>query len=277
MTTMRMATMRKPQASRIGKPQAATSICMPQALLLLLFATAATALVPKEGLVRGRVHVVSSDDANTATTPPDAVRVVLGTSDVSAGGWGDGAHPSTALCLEWLSGIDWAPGASFLDYGCGSGVLMLAARRLGCADALGVDVEYEALESSEANAAATGVGDGVRFVHGRTVVPGDEAFDYVCANILVGQLSRPSMVATLALGCKPGGALCLSGVRPEQADVLRPLYAPYFDFDAASYAERAPDAHGAEYWGTWARMVLRRRDADDRRTLLDAVSEGAIN
>ena len=70
-----------------------------KALLLVLART--DSLVPEGGILRGRVHVVLEGDA---TPPPgDAVQVVLGTSETAAGGWGDGAHPSTALCLEWLS------------------------------------------------------------------------------------------------------------------------------------------------------------------------------
>ena len=124
------------------------------ALLLALART--SSLVPEGGILRGRVHVVLEGD----NTPPpgDAVQVVLGTSETAAGGWGDGAHPSTALCLEWLSERGFKEDESFLDYGCGSGVLAIAARKLGCPTAVGVDVEYEALESAAENAARNGSG-----------------------------------------------------------------------------------------------------------------------
>ena len=191
------------------------------ALFLTLART--TSLVPAGGILRGRVHVVLDGDE---TPPPgDAVQVVLGTGETAAGGWGDGAHPSTALCLEWLSERGFKEDEAFLDYGCGSGVLAIAARKLGCREAVGVDVEYEALESAAENAERNGV-DGVEWIHGRSVIPGMDEYDAVVANILVGQLSRPSMVATLALGTKVGGALCLSGIRPDQCEVLERLYAP---------------------------------------------------
>ena len=191
------------------------------ALLLALART--SGLVPEGGILRGRVHVVLEGDA---TPPPgDAVQVVLGTGETAAGGWGDGAHPSTALCLEWLSERGFKGDEAFLDYGCGSGVLAIAARKLGCPTAVGVDVEYEALDSAAENAERNGV-DGVEWVHGRSIIPGNDEYDAVVANILVGQLSRPSMVATLALGTKVGGALCLSGIRPDQCAVLERLYAP---------------------------------------------------
>ena len=107
----------------------------------------------------------------------------------------------------------------------------------------------------------------------------------------------------------PGGTLCLSGIRPgADADVLRALYSPYFDFDAAASsprapalslslslslsllggersitvqacAEKAPDAHGAEYWGTWALLVATRRTElpETRRELYAAMADGAIS
>ena len=105
--------------------------------------------------------------------------------------------------------------------------------------AVGVDVEYEALESAAENAERNGIIDGVDWVHGRSVIPGMDEYDAVVANILVSS-SRPArhrrasdsrrMVATsmVALGTKIGGALCLSGVRPDQCAVLERLYAPYY-------------------------------------------------
>ena len=238
------------------------------ALFLTLART--TSLVPAGGILRGRVHVVLDGDE---TPPPgDAVQVVLGTGETAAGGWGDGAHPSTALCLEWLSERGFKEGEASLDYGCGSGVLGIAARKLGCPTAVGVDVEYEALESAAENAERNGV-DGVEWIHGRSVIPGMDEYDAVVANILVGQLSRPSMVATLALGTKVGGSLCLSGIRPDQCEVLERLYAPYYD--VASKVFRDPDDFGKEYWGSWARLILRRKEVD-RRELLERISEDVM-
>ena len=241
---------------------------MRRAVASLLVLTS-DALVPKGGILRGSVHVVLDGDA---TPPPDdAVQVVLCTSKIADGAWGDGAHPSTALCLEWLSERGFGGDESFLDYGCGSGVLAIAAKKLGCGECAGVDVEYEALESAEENAERNGV-DGVDWVHGRSVIPGVDEYDAVVANILVGQLSRPSMVATLALGTKVGGSLCLSGIRPDQCEVLERLYAPYSDVAEETFRE--PDAFGKEYWGSWARLVLTRKAAD-RRELLDRISDAA--
>ena len=79
----------------------------------------ADAIVPPQGLLRGRVHVVLDGGP---PAPVGCVQVALGTGETEKGGWGDGAHPSTAMCLEWLSELTFAPDDTFLDYGCGSGV-----------------------------------------------------------------------------------------------------------------------------------------------------------
>ena len=105
--------------------------------------------------------------------------MVLGRRD-GRGGWGDGAHPSTALCLEWPE-RGFKEDESLLDYGCGSGVLAIAAR-LGCREAVGVDVEYEA-----PTAARTPKGtDGNDWVHGRSVIPGMDEYAVV-ANIRISR------------------------------------------------------------------------------------------
>jgi SAM-dependent methyltransferase len=148
------------------------------------------------------VHVVLEGDA---TPPPGgAVQVVLGTGETAAGGWGDGAHPSTALCLEWLSERGFKEDEAFLDYGCGSGVLAIAARKLGCREAVGVDVEYEALESAAENAERNGVD--VDWVHGRSIIPGNDEYDAVVANILV--FRGASRITT----CTPSTRRLLDGV-----------------------------------------------------------------
>ncbi|KAJ1461667.1 ribosomal protein L11 methyltransferase-domain-containing protein, partial [Pelagophyceae sp. CCMP2097] len=186
-----------------------------------------------------------------------------------------GRHPTTALCLEC-----WSPGARMLDYGCGTGVLLCAAAMLGCGDVVGVDIDDEILKVARLNVAANDL-EGVEITHGRHVVPGAFApADVVVANILVGALSRPSMVATLALGCKPGAKLCLSGFRPgAETEVLLQLYRPFFTFDQSGYAERAPDAHGQEYRGTWTRVVATRNvdSAETRRQLIDKIADDAVN
>ena len=99
------------------------------------------------------------------------------------------------MCLEWLSERGFKEDEAFLDYGCGSGVLAIAARKLGCREAVGVDVEYEALDSAAENALRNGV-DGVDWVHGRSIIPGNDEYDAVVANILVFRGASRIMTCT---------------------------------------------------------------------------------
>mmetsp|Transcript_11291 Transcript_11291/g.45719 ORF Transcript_11291/g.45719 Transcript_11291/m.45719 type:complete len:261 (-) Transcript_11291:145-927(-) len=244
------------------------ALCTPRAVLSLL---------PEQGIVRGKVHIVPTLAVPKA---PAATTQIVVPHDGEA--WGDGTHPSTALCLDYLSERRWDHRHDrFLDYGCGSGVLLLAAARLGAHWCTGVDIDDEILACAQRNAKLNVV-DHVDFRHARDWVPGEHAPATICvANILVGQLSRPSMVATLALGVEPGGELVLSGIRPgEQTALLRRVYGQYFEFDDASYAELEPDDHGREYWGRWARLVGRRRPVettrDARRALFEHFSDAAL-
>lgn len=137
--------------------------------------------------------------------------------------FGTGEHPTTALCLEWLLEQDLA-GRTLLDYGCGSGILAIAALKRGAASALGVDIDPQALVVARENAARNDVGD--RF---RALLPEElpEAFqaDVVIANILANTLVALSPRlgrATCALG-----RLALSGVLKEQAEDVRAAYAGF--------------------------------------------------
>ena len=218
-----------------------------------------------------RVAIVA---AASAARPDAEVVVRLGNS---ATGWGTGAHPSTRLCLEFLS-EQLEPGDRVMDYGTGSGVLAIGALGLGAATVLGVDVEAEALVAAQANLELNGydVGGGqAELAHVREIVPGGLAppADICVANILIGQLVRPSMVAVLSSNVRPGGLLCLSGVRPDQCGSLREVYSRHFEWEPAMYAEAEPGAEGKAYWGRWSRLVGRRKasgfGADDIALLSD--------
>lgn len=144
--------------------------------------------------------------------------------------FGTGSHPTTRLCLEWLE-ANVTPGCSVLDYGCGSGILAIAAKKLGAGDTAGVDIDPVALAAAADNAARNAVT--IRWLHSSD--PLDGRFDRVVANILTNPLIllAPVLAARLA----PGGRLALSGVLDVQADQVIAAYAPYLPLRVAATHE----------------------------------------
>ena len=139
--------------------------------------------------------------------------------------FGTGSHPTTFLCLQWLCEV--FPGSpadaplSLLDYGCGSGILAIAAARLGAGSVLGVDIDEKALEAATFNAETNGVALALR--HSSQTL--DERFDIVVANILTNPLCV--LAPLLSSRVKPDGRLVLSGVLESQAQQVIDAYAPY--------------------------------------------------
>lgn len=134
--------------------------------------------------------------------------------------FGTGSHPTTRLCLEWLC-EKVSRGDTLLDYGCGSGILALAAAKLGAAQVVGVDIDERALEAAAENAARNGVS--LRLIHSKQALT--EQFDLVVANILTNPLC---VLAPLIAGrVATGGQLALSGVLATQADEVIAAYAPH--------------------------------------------------
>lgn len=134
--------------------------------------------------------------------------------------FGTGSHPTTHLCLEWLCD-NVHGGERVLDYGCGSGILALAAARLGAADVLGVDIDERALEAAADNAARNSVA--LRLTHSKQALT--EQFDIVVANILTNPLCV--LAPLIAARLSPGGRLALSGVLASQAGQVIAAYAPH--------------------------------------------------
>jgi ribosomal protein L11 methyltransferase len=153
--------------------------------------------------------------------------------------FGTGTHPTTALCLEWLDALS-APtaggpaplaGARVLDYGCGSGILAIAALKLGATAAVGVDLDPQALLATRANAAANGVGEAlVACAPGEleSVLEGRQV-DVLVANILAGPLK--ALLPEFALRLRPGGMLALSGILVSQQERLAATAASNFELD----------------------------------------------
>jgi ribosomal protein L11 methyltransferase len=142
--------------------------------------------------------------------------------------FGSGTHPTTALCLEWLDAQPLA-GASVVDYGCGSGILAIAAARLGARRVRAVDIDPQALIATVENAARNGVADAIEATSDPTLAPADA--DVLVANILAGPLVElaPHFAAAVA----PAGRIALSGLLKEQADAVTAAYRPCFHIDPA--------------------------------------------
>ena len=134
--------------------------------------------------------------------------------------FGTGTHETTALCLEWLGGAQ-VEGKQVMDFGCGSGILAVAALKLGATSAHGVDIDPQALEASLDNAHRNGVEDSLSFPDPNQL--GTQKYDIVLANILAGPLLE---MADQILGiCRPGGELVLSGILAEQSAMVQEAYA----------------------------------------------------
>jgi ribosomal protein L11 methyltransferase len=138
--------------------------------------------------------------------------------------FGTGTHPTTALCLEWLDGQELA-GKTLLDYGCGSGVLAIAALKLGVAHAVGVDNDPQALIASADNASRNGVAASLSLFLPQDF-PGEPA-DVLIANILAGPLAE--LAPAFAAAVKPGGPFALSGILHGQHEELLACYGEWFD------------------------------------------------
>ena len=144
--------------------------------------------------------------------------------------FGTGSHPTTHLCLAWLSQTV-KKDQSVLDYGCGSGILAIAAKKLGASKVVGTDIDAQAIQASLYNAEQNAVQ--ASFYHANDYQT--EEYDIVAANILSSALSV--LAPALAKSCKSGGKIALSGILKEQAEAVSAIYAPWFDMQAPVYMD----------------------------------------
>ncbi|MBK6355304.1 MAG: 50S ribosomal protein L11 methyltransferase [Betaproteobacteria bacterium] len=160
------------------------------------------------------------------TPDPAAVNLILDPGMA----FGTGSHPTTRLCLEWLE-RNVSEGCSVLDYGCGSGILAIAAARLGAARVAGVDIDPQAVEAARSNAERNGVV--ALFADSAQPVAGE--YDVVVANIL----SNPLRVLAPAICAhvRSGGLLALSGILREQAEEIMAIYAQWLPMQVADMRE----------------------------------------
>lgn len=149
----------------------------------------------------------------------DAINIILDPGLA----FGTGSHPTTHLCLEWLTEL---PLGTILDYGCGSGILAIASKKLGASHVVGVDIDDQAIIASRYNSEQNNVDidfyDANTFAH--------QAFDVVVANILSSALMV--LAPALASYCKTGGKIALSGILEAQSEALMLRYGEWFKMDA---------------------------------------------
>ena len=151
----------------------------------------------------------------------DAINIVLDPGLA----FGTGSHPTTHLCLEWLTEQHLAS-KSVLDYGCGSGILAIAAKKLGADPVIGVDIDEQAVTSSQYN--STQNQTEIAFFNANQF--SGQTFDFVVANILSSALMV--LAPMLAKYCKTGAKVALSGILADQKEALIARYSEWFDMDA---------------------------------------------
>lgn len=173
---------------------------------------------------------------------PDADATILQLDPGLA--FGTGTHPSTALCLEWLA-TQPLDGLHVIDYGCGSGILAIAALLLGATTARAVDIDPQALEATRANARRNGLpADALTIGEPAMLDDAVAAADLLLANILAGPLIE--LAPRLARLVMPGGHAVLSGILCEQEAMVRTAWAPWFE-----HLDTVEN-------DSWCRIVLRR-------------------
>ncbi|WP_217532857.1 50S ribosomal protein L11 methyltransferase [Vibrio metschnikovii] len=171
---------------------------------------------------------------------PNAVNVLLDPGLA----FGTGTHPTTALCLQWLDSLDLS-GKTVIDFGCGSGILAIAAIKLGAAKVIGIDIDPQALQASKDNAERNSVADKIE-VYLPQNQPENLVADVLVANILAGPLRELSAVIKSLI--KPGGLLAMSGVLNTQAEDVATYYRDQLDIDPIIEQEE------------WCRITGRKQD-----------------
>lgn len=156
------------------------------------------------------------------TPEPDAVNILLDPGLA----FGTGTHPTTRLCLEWLDSLDLS-NKTVVDFGCGSGILSIAALKLGAAKVVGIDIDPQAIQASEENAKRNNVGHLLELYLPESQ-PCMQA-DLVVANILASPLIE--LHSTITSYCKIGGLLVMSGILKEQSQQVVSAYAGNFKFE----------------------------------------------
>lgn len=160
---------------------------------------------------------------------PDAVNLLLDPGLA----FGTGTHPTTALCLEWLDAQQ-LQSQQVIDFGCGSGILAIAALLLGADRVVGTDIDPQALEASRDNAQRNQLADERFPLYLPEAMPSEPA-DVLVANILAGPLV--TLAPQLTALVKPGGRIALSGILAEQTEDILSAYRGAFELDPVAEKE----------------------------------------
>jgi ribosomal protein L11 methyltransferase len=171
---------------------------------------------------------------------PDAANLMLDPGLA----FGTGTHPTTALCLEWLDSLD-LTGKTVVDYGCGSGILGIAALLLGAVDVIAVDNDPQALIATIDNAKRNNISMSSIHSYLPDQVPENTTADVVVANILAGPLA--DLAPIMNKMCNPEGQLALSGIINTQIETLATHYNPFFEMHTPVLKQE------------WARLSGRKR------------------
>ena len=174
-------------------------------------------------------------------TPVDTSAICLALDPGLA--FGTGSHPTTRLCLQWLESQFNLHGRSLLDYGCGSGILAIAAKKLGCNPVLGIDIDPQAIIAATSNAEINQVAIDFVLPDGEiTHALAPTQFDIVMANILANplQLLAPLLISRL----RPGGHLILSGILARQATEIATAYSQWLPLTVVGDSEGWVCLHG---------------------------------
>ncbi|GAA0832673.1 50S ribosomal protein L11 methyltransferase [Marinomonas arenicola] len=147
--------------------------------------------------------------------------------------FGTGTHPTTALCLQWLDSID-CENKTIIDYGCGSGILGIAGLLLGANNMVGIDIDPQAVQATQANAERNQI-DPARIEVKLPPYESDLQADIVVANILAGPLAQ--LATTITTLVKPNGKLALSGILANQAQEVIEAYQEWFTIESITEKE----------------------------------------
>ena len=188
-------------------------------------------------------HTIVSVEAEAGAPESQNAPNLIRLTDIQSG-WGNGAHPTTKLCLDFVSSVV-QKGDSFLDYGTGSGILSILAAKMGASKCMAVDIDEDSLRAARNNVITNGVDDIIEVLHTKSIYLGDGSFsesDITVANILPGALNR--LVGTIWMLTKPGGIICLSGMRPHELGAIRSMYSPFVDLATEETRQSSHELYG---------------------------------